>query len=143
MQAGKDFIGVGCGAVILNEKNQILLLKRSKNAKNQVGYWTIPGGEIDRNETLENCVKREVKEEIGVDLHIIDTLCVLDQIIPEEGQHWVAVDFLGKIDEEPKICEPHKFDDMRWFDLDNPPEKMAEPAIEGIRKLKSNKLINK
>ena len=35
MKPGVDFVGVGCGAFILNEKNEMLLLRRTKNSRNE------------------------------------------------------------------------------------------------------------
>jgi ADP-ribose pyrophosphatase YjhB (NUDIX family) len=49
-------------AVIFNpEKTKIILLHNSG------GWWTIPGGHIEGDETLEEAVRREVREETGVD----------------------------------------------------------------------------
>jgi ADP-ribose pyrophosphatase YjhB (NUDIX family) len=50
MKAGKDFIGVGVGATILNNKNEILLLKRRQTISEErttSGMWSIPGGEVE------------------------------------------------------------------------------------------------
>ena len=44
MNPGKDYIGVGCGAFILNEKNELLLQQRNKEPEK--GYWSIPGGKL-------------------------------------------------------------------------------------------------
>ena len=40
MQIGKDYIGVGCGAFILNENNELLMQRRNKEPEK--GYWCIP-----------------------------------------------------------------------------------------------------
>lgn len=137
MKPGKDYIGVGCGAVILNEKNKVLLIKRGAGCRNCVGYWAIPGGCIDRFETAEDAVVREIKEEIGVDIEIIKLLSVTNDFIKEENEHWITPQFLCRIIKgTPSNCEPNKHDEIRWFDLDALPEKLALPAINGIRALK-------
>lgn len=56
MQKGKDFIGVGVGAIILNENNEILLLLRERPP--EAGCWSIPGGKVDLFETIEDSIKR-------------------------------------------------------------------------------------
>ena len=138
MEPGKDYIGVGCGAVILNEKNQVLLMKRGTGCRNCVGYWAIPGGCIDHFEAVEDAVKREIKEEIGVDIEILQLLSVTNDFIKDENEHWITPQFLCRImGGIPAICEPKKCEELRWFDIDAVPEKLTLPAINGIRALKA------
>ena len=63
MQIGKDYIGVGCGAFIINDQNELLLQQRNKSPEKE--YWSIPGGKVEMFETFDQAVKREVKEETG------------------------------------------------------------------------------
>ena len=126
MKPGKDFIGVGVGALIFNGNNEFLMLLRSENCKNEAGKWMIPGGAVDFNEKLEDTVKREIKEELGIDIEVIKLIAAVNHILPEEGQHWVAPTFKCKIvSGEPKILEPHKHAEMKWFSLDNLPENLS------------------
>ena len=66
MHIAKDYIGVGCGAFILNAQNELLLQQRNKAPEK--GYWSIPGGKVEMFETFHEAVKREVKEETGVEI---------------------------------------------------------------------------
>lgn len=56
------------GAIIENEKGEVLLVKRKFEP--QKGYWDLPGGFVRAGEDLEQSVKREVMEEIGVQVEI-------------------------------------------------------------------------
>ncbi len=124
MEIGKDYIGVGCGAFIINDKNELLLQQRNKTPEK--GYWSIPGGKVEMFETLHQAVKREVKEETGVEIEIIDLLGVCDHIVPNEKVHWISPTFLCRIVKgEPKIMEPTKHIDMRWFSLEQLPENLT------------------
>ena len=124
MKIGKDYIGVGVGAFIINENNQLLLQKRAVPAEKD--HWCIPGGRLEMFETLENAVIRETKEETDLDIEVIKMIGVCDHIIKEESAHWVATSFLCKIKSGvPKIMEPDKASDLRWFDLDKLPEKLT------------------
>ncbi len=58
---------VSCLALI-NDENEILFCKRSSHSKFP-GFWEFPGGKIKDNETPEEGLIREIKEEIGVDLN--------------------------------------------------------------------------
>ncbi len=137
MIQGKDYIGVGCGAFILNDKGELLLQLRNKAPEKE--YWSIPGGRVELFETFENAVKREVKEETGVEIEVIRLLGICDHIIKNEEKHWVSPSYLCKITEgEPKIMEPTKHLDMQWFSLDNLPEKITittRDAIQNYQKL--------
>ncbi|MBD2020962.1 NUDIX domain-containing protein [Leptolyngbya sp. FACHB-36] len=118
-QKGKDYIGVGVGAVIV-EHDRILLLKRLKEP--EAGCWSIQGGAVEFGETIENAIRREVKEELSVDCEILRLLGVVNHILPEAAVHWVAPVFLVKIIAGiPKNMEPNKHSDLRWFDLTNLP----------------------
>ena len=58
---------VSCLALV-NDDNEILFCKRSDNSKFS-GCWEFPGGKIKKNETPQEGLIREIKEEIGVDLN--------------------------------------------------------------------------
>lgn len=137
MQIGKDYIGVGVGAFILNEKSELLLQKRAVPAEKD--HWCIPGGRLEMFELLEHAVVREAKEELGVEIEVIRLMGVCDHIIPEENAHWVAMSYLCKIRSgEPKIMEPDKASDLQWFPLDNLPDHLTittKKALADYRKL--------
>ena len=65
MKEGFDCVGVGAGALIINDKNEALLLKRTNKTRNLTGFWMQPGGGVEFNEKIEDAVKREIKEETG------------------------------------------------------------------------------
>lgn len=127
MIKGIDYIGVSVGALIVNDKGEIFLSKRSINTRNQQGCWETPGGAVDFGEKRENAIKREIKEEFGVDIEIIKPFQTVDEILPKEKQHWVATIFLAKIigNKKPKIMEPRKCDAIGWFSINNLPTPLS------------------
>lgn len=137
MKAGIDYIGVGCGALIINDKNETLLLRRGVKSRNQAGYWSKPGGTVEFGEKIEDAIKREIKEEFGVDITLIKFLGFTNHIMKEEGQHWLSVSYLAKIiDGEPKNLEPDKHDEIGWFSFDKLPEKLTQTTSEIIEDYK-------
>lgn len=124
MKIGKDYIGVGVGAFILNDNNKLLLQKRAVPAEK--GFWCIPGGRLEMFELLEDAVVRETKEETDLDVEVVKLMGICNHIIPDENAHWVSASYLCKIKNgTPRIMEPDKATDMEWFDLDNLPEKIT------------------
>ena len=138
LKPGKDYIGVGCGAIIVNDKNEVLLLKRNANSRMHPGSWTRPGGAMEVGETPEEAVVREVKEETGIDVEIVRFLEMAHDIDNEKNKYWVALGFLARhVGGEVINVEPDKHDDIRWFSLDNLPEGLnhyTRHAIDVYRK---------
>jgi 8-oxo-dGTP diphosphatase len=124
---GVDYIGVSAGAMIFSDNRELFLSKRSQNTKNERGCWETPGGSVEFGETLEDAVRREIREEYGVDIEITEQFPAADHIIPKDHQHWVATTFLAKIKkgQTPTIMEPEKCDAIGWFALDALPEPLS------------------
>ena len=60
-------------AIIINEENKILIAKRKINLK-MGGLWEFPGGKVEKEETYENAIIRELKEEMDIDIKILECL---------------------------------------------------------------------
>lgn len=126
MKRGVDYIGVSVGALILNDKGEVLLCKRSQNASNERGCWEAPGGAVEYGEKLEDALRREIREELDIDLELLEQFPASNHIIPADRQHWVATTFLVKIKNgTPKIMEPDKCDEIRWFSFDDLPSPLS------------------
>lgn len=126
MRRGVDYIGVGVGAVILNEDGRLFLALRGPAAKNERGLWEFPGGSVEFGERLADALRREILEEYGVQIEVGDLLDVVDHLLPAEGQHWVSPTFICRlISGEPTIREPGKCAAIGWFALDELPANLT------------------
>lgn len=133
MKSGKDFIGVGVGGVIINEKEEILLLFRKKEP--EAGHWCIPGGTVNFFETIEEAILREIDEEVGIKCEILDLLTITDHIIKEEKTHWVSPAFLLRLKEgTPENIEKHKHSDIKWFSINNLPRNLTITTKNALEK---------
>lgn len=56
-------------AAIIEKENQILIARR-KQGKHLAGFWEFPGGKIEKGETPEYCLKRELLEELGIEVSV-------------------------------------------------------------------------
>lgn len=119
MKRGTDYIGVGIGAVIFNREGKIFLAKRGKKARNEGGKWECPGGALEFGELFENTLIREMKEELDIDIEVVEQLATFNHLIPQEKQHWVALAFICRIRKgTPKILEPEKCEEIGWFTIE-------------------------
>lgn len=63
-------------AVISNQQKQILIDRRKATGE-MGGLWEFPGGKVETGETIEACIKREIKEELGLDIVVGDRLITI------------------------------------------------------------------
>ncbi len=70
---------VGVGGVVI-ESERALLIRRG--GPPMEGQWSIPGGMLELGETLTQGVARELAEETGLDVNVLDIIEVLERIFP-------------------------------------------------------------
>ena len=102
---------VGIGGVIIDQGRTFLIRRGSEPLR---GEWSIPGGTLELGETLEEGVARELLEETGINVRVIDFIEVFDRIYTDDGTiaiqtekkprfHYVIVDYLcERISGEPR-----------------------------------------
>lgn len=115
---GVETIGITVTFLCHDGKGNILLNLRSKNCRDEHGRWDVGGGSIEFGDSVENTLKKEIKEEYGSDVLAFEFLGYRDVFREQNGHatHWLSMDFEVLIDpKQVKNGEPNKFDDLRWF----------------------------
>lgn len=107
------------GALIVNKKGEILLGRGKKWG----GKYTCFGGHVEMGETLEEAIKREVKEETDLDVEIIDKLLFQDSVFEKDfhkKKHFVFTDFLCKYEgNDNSVVVNDEFEkEFAWFSID-------------------------
>lgn len=105
-------------AAILIENNRMLIVKQEVTATR---HWSLPGGHLEFGETLEQCLKRELKEETGLDIKVIELIYITDRI--KGRDHVVHMSFL--IERINKDILP-----LEWKHVDPFPSASSEPLRE-------------
>lgn len=121
----KKYPKIGVNIFVFNDKNQLLMGKRI--GKTGYGTWCLPGGHFEWGEYLEDCAKRELEEETGIIGDDLEYLHIVNdpRTNEKDSTHYVHINFLAKKWRgEPKITEPDKFEDWKWFDLNNLPREI-------------------
>ena len=87
----------GVGAVVLDTERRVLLVRRGQPPL--LGEWSLPGGALELGERLEDGIRREVREETGLDVEPEEIVAVFDHISHADDDparvrfHYVLVDY--------------------------------------------------
>ena len=107
-------VRVGTGLIIVNSKGQVLAgLRKSKHGE---GTWALVGGWLEFGESFIECAQREALEETGLELTDVQVLQATNYIFKDEGRHSVTIYMIARTNGEPKVREPDKCVEWRWFD---------------------------
>lgn len=126
---------LGVGALILR-RNKILLVERGKQPLK--GYWSLPGGVLELGERLEDGIRREVREETGLEIEPLKVAEIFERImLDKRGRteyHYVLVDYLCKVIAG-NAAPSDDVSDVAWVSLRNLPEyKLTEGSLAVIEK---------
>ena len=117
-----DYPRVGVGAVILHE-DKVLLVRRGQSPS--YGKWSLPGGLVELGESTREAIAREIVEECGIAIRVVDVAGVIDRIVHDDAArvryHYVLVDYLA-YPESLDVVAGSDAGDAQWFDI----ERVAE-----------------
>lgn len=106
---------VASGVIICNSEGKIFLAKSHKWG----GNWIVPGGHLEYGETFEENVKRECKEETGMDVTDVKLIQTQESIFPDnfkEEKHFVFINFMARAEDIDSIELNDELDEYNWFD---------------------------
>jgi nucleoside triphosphatase len=111
---GQVFPEPTVGALIVNKEGKILLVKSHK----WFDKFTLPGGHIEIGETMVEAVKREVKEEVGLDVQVGHLLLMQEAIFAPEfykKRHFIFIDFACRSKDEQVKLDQDELQDHVWI----------------------------
>ncbi|MGA2507809.1 MAG: (deoxy)nucleoside triphosphate pyrophosphohydrolase [Chitinispirillaceae bacterium] len=129
-------VPVACGII---ERNDVFLAAQRGAGQSNAGLWEFPGGKIDRGETAETALVRELQEELGIEVAITAKLAPFSHAYP-----WIAIELI------PFVCkiikgEPHPCEhaEVRWINICNSDLLVWAPAdIPVLREYLSCKTLS-
>jgi nucleoside triphosphatase len=105
------------GALVVNPENKILLVTFDKKKK----IYGLPGGKIEWGEKIEDAVKREVKEEVGLDVELVYIPLVQEAIFPKEipkreDKHMIFLECVCRTKSSDVRMDGKEIDSYIWID---------------------------
>ena len=116
---------VGLAVHIYKDGRTLLMFRTGKHAGQ---CWGTAGGKLELGESFLNCSKREVKEELGLDIEGVELLGVTNDIFSNDS-HYVTLHILATgVTGQEKIMEPEKCGEISWFKLNELPKPLMLPV---------------
>lgn len=113
---------VGVAVILINKEGKILLgLRKGSHGE---GTWAFPGGHLEIGETPEDCIRRELLEEVGLhSLRFIPNVHYYTNDIFSEEKHYITLYLICKhFEGTPEIKEKNKCEAWKWFCWDELPK---------------------
>ena len=130
-------MAVAAMGILYNEEKGLLLEKRT-----DTGEWCTPGGAIELGESLEDALKREIKEETNLDIanpKLFDIKANVHMVYPNKDEVYYT-DVVYEINEFFGDLKPDKEStELKFFDLDNLPKNIMPTQIGYIERFVSEK----
>ena len=99
---------------ILRKEKRILICQRKKNGRYGL-RWEFPGGKLEPGESIDQCLRRELLEELSITIHSIEHIKTEAAFYEDGGMFNVSYCFVSGFDGEP---QNNVFEQVRWVSLD-------------------------
>ena len=116
-------VRVGVGVLVKDPKKPDSVFAGIRKGSHGAGKLALPGGHLEMQESWEECAKREVMEETGLEVCELKLIHVTNDPMPDEGKHYITIFMSALCSDEtarPQNLEPHKclgWDSYSWDEL--------------------------
>lgn len=132
-------------AIIYNKNKTKILLFKSSNRE----FYMLPGGKVNELESSEDALKREVQEETGLEINIIDFKCFSECVVTDKEMTYQQVEAIYEASYNDEINND-EFNGLegnwilfKWFDINNLDNILIEPkGIKDILKNNKNHIVD-
>lgn len=122
----------GAAVIFVTPDRRVLLIRRSSKEENFPGYWALPGGMAEPDETPEQCAERECVEELG---HCPPGgMVLLDDRVTPNGHQFRT--YVQRVDGEFGCVLNDEHDEAQWCEVGSLPEKLHPAVAENLAALR-------
>lgn len=136
-EKGRTLYYIAVDLILLND-NKVLLQRRANTGWND-GKWNLVGGHIEDEETCEEALSREAREELGIDINAKDLQivhCIQHKTDRLTMQFYVICSkYKGEAKIQPELVngvKVFKADKLEWFDINKLPKEIIPSAKQAI-----------
>ena len=128
---------VGIGVMIFKD-GKVLLGKRKNTNNDGENEYANPGGHVEYMESLEECAKRETREEAGIEIENVRFLSLYN--LKKYDKHYINIGLLADWKSgELQNLEPNKCEGWDWYDLNNLPSPLYGTMPQYLEALRTGK----
>lgn len=124
----------GVGSVVFRN-NSVLVVRRGNPPLKD--SWSLPGGRVRQGENLEEAVKREIREECGIEIEVRDLITLFEYIEHDESEkvkyHYIVFDFAAEY-RSGRLMHSSDADDARWVPIQKLDEYSLTDAVNSAIK---------
>ncbi len=135
MKKGFDYTGITVSFRCHDGNENYVMHRRSDACRDEQGRWDFGGGSLKFGESLEDCLRREIKEEYDADVISFEYLGFKEMFRVHDGQntHWIRFSYKVLVDPlQVKNNEPEKLEDVSWVRMEALPEPLHSQIIKDI-----------
>ena len=116
-----------CAALIF--ANGKVLLTSRPDHQEHAGFWEFPGGKVEAGETPAQCLRRELKEELDLDVSVFDTVYMLEHAYPDKQVSLRFMRCIAEQGQQPRAMEKQQF---AWVGFDELMDYQLLPADQPL-----------
>lgn len=129
---------VGIGVMVVKD-GKVLIGKRKSSHGD--GEYAWPGGHLEHLESIEECARRETREEVGIEIENIRFVRLMNNK-KYAPKHYVDIAMISDWKSgEPQVLEPHKLESWEWRDPEDLPEPLFDMIPSYFEALKTGKIF--
>jgi 8-oxo-dGTP diphosphatase len=117
-------ITLAVGAIVIRDGHLLMVRRAQEPAR---GLWSVPGGKVERSEYLSDALKREVREETGLEIDVGELAGFFEVI--SDDDHYVIMDFLSTYSGSDAPRPGDDVDRVRWVPLVDIPSLDCTPRF--------------
>ena len=107
-------------AFLTNSEGKLLVAKRADESEFMPGIWELPGGHIEFGESIEDGLKREIREEFGFEISVGSPFASFSYMNKDSSKQTFEIALYAKLlKEKEATLNPSEHSDYRWIDQGN------------------------